>query len=236
MPYCSRCGVEVDGGVESCPLCDTPIQRIADAEPAEKRYPDFESDDKPRMNARMRRKLVWEVISILGAIAIAVVMGSDLHVHASVGWSIYPTAAVILAWIVSTLVLYARRWPWLIAAGTLFASAGFLAAVDAASGGLEWFFGLSVPLLILLVVIAALLVLVISRVRFGGLNLVAFVSLAVALFCTGTDAVIERYLTGRVGLSWSIVVLQALVPFAGVMLFLHYRLRNRFDLKRLFHL
>ncbi len=236
MPYCSRCGVEVDGGIESCPLCDTPIQRLGDAEPAEKRFPDFESDDKPRMSARMRRKLVWEVISILGAIAIAVVVGSDLHAHATIGWSLYPTAAVALAWIVSTLLLYVRRWPWLVAAGILLASAGFLAAIDEAGGGLDWFLGLSLPLLFLLVVVSALLIFVITRVRFGGLNVVAFVSLGVALFCAGADAVIERYLTGRVGLSWSIVVLQALVPFAGIMLFLHYRLRNRFNLKRLFHL
>jgi len=188
------------------------------------------------MSAHMRRKLVWEVISILGAIAIVVVVGSDLHAHATVGWSLYPTAAVVLAWIVSTLLLYSRGRPWLIAAGTLAASAGFLAAIDGASGGLDWFFGLSLPLLVLLVVVAALVVFVISRVRFGGLNVVAFVSLGLALFCAGTDAVVERYLTGKIGLGWSIVVLQALVPFAGIMLFLHYRLRNRFNLKRLFHL
>jgi len=236
MPYCSRCGVEVESGVDSCPLCETPIQRLGEVAPAEKRFPDFESDDKPRMSAHMRRKLVWEVISILGAIAIVVVVGSDLHAHATVGWSLYPTAAVVLAWIVSTLLLYSRGRPWLIAAGTLLASAGFLAAIDGASGGLDWFFGLSLPLLVLLVVVAALVVFVISRVRFGGLNVVAFVSLGLALFCAGTDAVVERYLTGKIGLGWSIVVLQALVPFAGIMLFLHYRLRNRFNLKRLFHL
>jgi len=236
MPYCSRCGVEVDSDVESCPLCEAPIQRLGDGEPAEKRFPDFESDDKPRMSVRERRKLIWEVISILGAIAIAVVVGSDLHAHATIGWSLYPTAAVVLAWIVSTLLLFVRRWPWLVAAGMLVSSAGFLAAVDEASGGLEWFLGLSLPLLILLVIVTALVVFVVKRVRFGGLNIVAFVSLGVALLCTGSDAVIERYLTGRVALSWSIIVLQALVPFAGIMLFLHYRLRNRFDLKRLFHL
>ena len=28
MPYCSRCGVEVDDYTDFCPLCEAPIQRL----------------------------------------------------------------------------------------------------------------------------------------------------------------------------------------------------------------
>jgi hypothetical protein len=30
MPYCSRCGVEVDDSVARCPLCDAPIQKFSE--------------------------------------------------------------------------------------------------------------------------------------------------------------------------------------------------------------
>jgi len=36
MPYCSKCGVEVDDGIEKCPLCDLPIQY-------------FQEDDKKKI-------------------------------------------------------------------------------------------------------------------------------------------------------------------------------------------
>ncbi len=237
MPYCSRCGVEVDSEVKECPLCNAPIQKIEkEPEAVQKRFPDFEPDGKPRMSERTRRNIAWEVISILCAIAVFVVGGSNLRGHATMSWSLYPIASVAAFWITSTLFIYAYRIPWLIGSGSLLTISALLAAVDWVGGGLSWFVGLYLPILGVCVLVAALLLLVAARVRFIGLNVVAFVSLGVALLCAGTDAAIERYVSGVISLSWSIIVLQALVPFAGVMLFLHFRLRSRFNLKRLFHL
>ena len=32
LPYCSRCGVEIDFGIDNCPLCSIPIQKFEDDE------------------------------------------------------------------------------------------------------------------------------------------------------------------------------------------------------------
>ncbi len=236
MPYCSRCGVEVDKGVASCPLCSAPIQTFDEAPPPEKRFPDFESDDKPRMDPGARRTLAWEVITILAVIAVVVVVGTDLLAHARILWSLYPAGAVLLTWILCTLLLNFRRSPWIVAAGTVLALAAVPAAMNAMEGGLDWYLPLALPILILLVVVAGALALVISKVRFVGLNVVAYASLGAAVVCAGVDLLIGRFATGRILLSWSVIVLQALLPFALIVLFLHYRLRNRFDFKRVFHL
>lgn len=237
MPYCSKCGVEVENGVASCPLCGTPIQDLENAASSENRYPDFKSDDKPRMSGRGRRNLAWETISILCAIAVIVVLGSDLQANARITWSVYPISSVAFVWVVSGLLLFLRKLPWLVVSASLIGGAALLATFAwESSGSFSWFVVLGLPLMVLAAAVVIVLIVVISHVRYVGLNVVAFVSIGVALLCAGSDGVIHRYVSGSIGLSWSVIVLQALLPFAAIMLFLHYRLRSQFDFRRLFHL
>ena len=55
MPYCSRCGVEVDEGVPACPLCRAPIQRLdeGEARPGLKPWPEHVvPDELPPLSAK----------------------------------------------------------------------------------------------------------------------------------------------------------------------------------------
>lgn len=235
MPYCSRCGVEVDGHVSHCPLCNTSIQRFEDTEPGERRYPTEELGVKPKMSDRMRRRILWEVLTLFCAIGVLVVIGSDLRVDGSISWSLYPTASIVLAWLYATLFVFFRKRPAVAAVGVVGSTIAFLAAVDLANGRLDWFFLLGLPILAFFLIIAAVIVLAILKAKDRGFNIVAFVLLGVALFCAGVDLLVSLYLRGRAGLSWSEVVLLTLVPLSLIFLFLHYRLRNRFDFKRIFH-
>ena len=45
MPYCAKCGVEVENGVKNCPLCKFPIPDILSGEgkkEEERKYPKLE--------------------------------------------------------------------------------------------------------------------------------------------------------------------------------------------------
>lgn len=45
MPYCPKCGVEVDNGVENCPLCSFPVPYIDESAPRfTSRYPNAKND------------------------------------------------------------------------------------------------------------------------------------------------------------------------------------------------
>lgn len=236
MPYCSSCGVEVDEGVERCPLCDTPIHGVGESGAKEVRNPEPDQGEKPRMSGKARRKLSWEVTSILCLIAVFVVTASDLRVHSSIGWSLYPIAAVIWAWIVSTIAIFAIRRTVLVIGGWVLATLGFLAAMNLLEGGLTWFLSLCLPIFVLCVVVSVPVIVIATRLRTVGLNVVALASLGAAVVCTGVDAVIEYSSSGSVRFSWSLIADEALLPFAGIMIFVHLRLRTRFNFRRIFHL
>lgn len=235
MRYCSHCLVEVDEGVETCPLCDAPIEDAGGRSLPDVEFPAARGAPKPRMSDRTRRNLTWEVISILCAIAVIVVAGSDLRGHSRIGWSIYPMSAIGLAWMVSTVAIYVRNLLVLSLASVL-AAVVFLFVLAEAGGAIGWLFTLAFPLLACSVIVSGLAVFIVTRLKSYGLNVIALVSLALTVLAVSVDGVISRYLSGQIELSWSIIVLQALVPFSGIMLFLHYRLRNRFDFRRIFHL
>lgn len=235
MPYCSRCGVEVDNHVENCPLCNTPIQHFEEGAAAESRYPSDTAESKPRMTDRVRRRILWEVLTLLYAIAVIVVVGSDLRVDAAMDWSLYPTISIVLVWIYTTLLIFFRHHPVTIITGVIISTIAYLAAIDLVDGTLDWFFPLGLPIFAFFVTIAGILSGIAVRAKERGLNVVAFVLIGIAVFCLGVDLLVSHYLTGGVHFSWSIVVLLTLVPVSIILLFLHYRLRNRFDLKRIFH-
>ncbi|MHA1367890.1 MAG: hypothetical protein ACTSP5_15990 [Candidatus Heimdallarchaeota archaeon] len=59
MPYCSRCGVEVEPNKEKCPLCDTKIQELEDEEEEyTSKYPEEIAEDEtlPKRTSKQRRK------------------------------------------------------------------------------------------------------------------------------------------------------------------------------------
>lgn len=236
MPYCSRCGVEVDGDVKNCPLCNTPIQRFEDNEPGEARYPADEVNPKPEMSEGMRRRILWEVLTLLCAISVIVVIGSDLRIDSTVDWSLYPTLSIALAWIYSTLIIFFRRQVPTLIVGFIVSTIAYLAAIDLVDGSFEWFFSLGLPIFALFGIVAGVEILVALKAKERGLNVVAFIMIGAAVFCLVVNLLVSLYLSGGVHFTWSIVVVLTLVPMAIILLFLHYRLRNRFDLKRVFHM
>lgn len=236
MPYCSSCGVEVDEGVDRCPLCNASIHGAGEPAAGELHNEHPDTNEKPRLSAQARRKLAWEVISILSAIAVFVVAASDLRVHMTLSWSLYPIIAIAWGWVVSTITIFAAKRRRLIAVGWVIATLALLAGTNLLEGGLTWFLTLCLPTFALGLVVSVLLILIVSRLRTVGLNVVALSSIAAAIVCTGVDAVIEHYLTGTVRFTWSLIADEALLPFAAIMIFLHLRLRARFNFRRIFHL
>lgn len=236
MFYCPQCGVEVDSGIQRCPLCGGAIQDGPNEGPLQREIPITRPDAKPRLTKKSRRNLTWEVISILCGIAILVVAATDFRANATIGWSRFPMGSVLLFWVESTVVIYLGKQRLLLALTTFIALIAFLGFLALASGDPSWLFELALPLLVISAGIAGLATFIITRLTFLGLNAVAIVSLGAAAMAVAVNALVVHYLSGHIGVNWSIIVLQVLIPFSGIMFFLHYRLRSRFDFKRIFHL
>ena len=107
MPYCPRCGVEVESRLEACPLCGTPIPdevRVDPEEPGD--FPEDTIPHKPlykKLYRRQKRILITSLIVILGFFPIALTIGLDLSRTGLITWSYYVlvpvSGAAVIVWV-----------------------------------------------------------------------------------------------------------------------------------------
>jgi hypothetical protein len=240
MPYCCRCGVEVDRGVAACPLCEAPIPCFDDLpatdEPREQRYPPQEQPGPVRASGQQVRLSIWATLSAIFVISMLVVLAANLiETGWRVTWSSFALGSIGLAWVVSTIILVIFRPPWLVLLCTWAPVAGFLAFVDAFDGGgMRWFLPVGLP-----VASASFLAFEVSTVLWTlwkdrGANQLAILLLLLTPACFAIDLSISAYF-GEPRLSWSYVVAGVLVPLAGFLFVYHYALRRVLPLDRIFH-
>jgi hypothetical protein len=238
MPYCSKCGVEVDDGVESCPLCGLPIQRFDEGgRPVFKPWPDqVINPDSAVLPLRERVKMALEVATVFLGVSLAVLLLIDLLLDRGFSWSVYPAAAIVYLWLCLSMPVFLYGRPWLVFSVLGPATIVFVFLMDAFDGRITWFLPYGLPVTVLAVgVLVAVAVLSVTAKR-KGLNVAAFVFFGIAVLCAGIDAIVKLNETGLFGLSWSVIVAFVLIPASLLLLYLHVRITKRVDLKKVFHL
>lgn len=237
MPYCSRCGVEVEEGTERCPLCSTPIQRLEEAAPPTP-YPQhiIDPEDAYRLSKAERRRIGLELLSLAAALASAALLAVDLLPDGRLGWSAYAVASVVFAWYTASapLAFYGRAKAMLgaLSAGT----ATFLVVLDGLAGGLSWSLRLGLPILGATVVTAAACAAVMASRTRKGLNMIGIAALGVAAYLIELEAILRLGLGIAFRPYWSIVTALALVPVAVLLFFLHGRVMRGANLRKIFRL
>ncbi len=240
MAYCARCGVEVDSGVEECPICAAPIPVFDDDDGDERysiapRYPTALEPPEPP-SSRQIRMTIWATLSALFLVSFLVVIAVNLiWTGGHLTWAGYALASIGVAFIACTTILLLFRWPWIIVVSNYPSVVGFLALLDLFDGGLDWFLPLGLPIATatFLVPIVSLILWMFWKDR--GANHLAVLLCLVALLCLGIELMASGYL-GDVELSWSFVVVAVLTPLSGFFFVYHYVLRRIVRLRKLFHL
>ena len=103
--YCVQCGVELQKGVERCPLCGLRVCHPELRELPEPRlYPPFEADA-----AHVRPGGLMLILSVLFALPILICLMVDLKLSSGVTWSGYVVAGVLAAYVSVCLPLWFRR-------------------------------------------------------------------------------------------------------------------------------
>ena len=105
MSYCTNCGVELDEGLTSCPLCGFTSENKDNAEsrdPSE-HYP----SDIILLYKKETRKHIWELSGVISFSGIAVCTIVDLVIHKSLSWSLFADTSILASWICLTLILLA---------------------------------------------------------------------------------------------------------------------------------
>lgn len=238
MPYCSKCGVEVDEAVETCPLCHAPIQHLDEGgRPVFKPYPDhIINPDEAPLSMHERMKLAIEVLTVFFGIALVVIILVDLIINHGFTWSLYPAAAIVYLWLCLSMPVFLFGKPWLVFSVLGPSTLLFVFLMDVFDGRITWYLGYGLPITILAVA-TVLVVAVLSGIsKRKGLNVAAFILLGTAVLSMGIDVIVELNTTGRFHMSWSVIAAFVLIPVAVLFIYLHYRITKRVDLKKVFHI
>ncbi|MDX9902795.1 MAG: DUF6320 domain-containing protein [Bacteroidales bacterium] len=227
MAICKNCGVDLGEGNERCPLCD-PSEDSAGrvASPA----------DLFRLSRIQNAKHLYEIIMLLLVSGVIITIAIDAAFGKGMGWSLLTTTCIgYLTALVSGFWFLRKKPYWMISATTLFTLL-FLWFMDLLTGETEWFLPMACPLVISAAILTAAVVYLNSFSRYRGLNLLATILVAVALFVLVTEYLTDRLISSEFTPSWSLVAAASLVIIAMIFIFIHYRLKRGHSLGRMFHI
>jgi peptidoglycan/LPS O-acetylase OafA/YrhL len=199
-------------------------------------HPILDPENRENLTVSEGHLMLWELLSVsfgIGALAVCIV---DVTERPGFGWSLYPIASIVLAWILVTALLRSRRPSFAAFAIPAVAIPAYLVALDLIDGDLDWSLSIGVPICLLAEAAIGIAALAIVRARRKGANIAAIALAAVAIFCLGLESTLD--LASGKGLSpgWSSIVLASLLPISLYLFYLHYRILGKKGLRRFFRL
>ena len=229
---CTNCGVELDMGLKVCPLCRGEDENLSHTEQeTEIKYP----TEMLKMDLKQRRRYTWELSGIICASAIIVSLIADLVIDRGISWSLYPAISVAALWNSVTLVYLASKRIAVLSVGLLINTLGMLALIDAVKPPVNWFVELGLPIASSLVLLMTVLLILIHKANFRGFNILALVLVATSLQCIVIELFTDLFIKGGVDIGWSAITASVIIPFSGILMFLHYRLKRGKSLGSYFH-
>jgi len=233
MSYCANCGVELDDGLPSCPLCgyNSANDQKAEATEQSELYP----SDIILLYKKETRRHIWELSGIISFSGMAVCTIVDLVIKKSLTWSLYADTSIFASWIFLTLILLAFRKYFIIIPGFLFTVLSTLFLFNIFTPPVRWFYGIGLPITLALFTCVIIMTILWKVAHFKGFNILAFAFIILSAFCLVSEVFIDRFLRNTVDLKWSAIVAISVLPVALVLLFVHYRMHRGKRLDSYFH-
>jgi len=227
MPYCPKCGVQVETQRSMCPLCSFPIPNVDETGKNDMQREGYLLNRYRIKQAENKRRWKEARIFVYMGIAVSLMVLSlifgilDYHFFGELSWSKYVISSNLA--VVVFLFFILRFIPGFIPnlLGLGIATGGFLYIIDSLNGTIEWFWNLGLVICINTMVWLFILRLMIRHTRRRGLNIPAYSLFAGAMACTSLELIRDLYYGVNLHLTWSIPVITTMVPLAGVLLFLH---------------
>lgn len=226
MSYCVNCGVELDASAKDCPLCNTPVINPKDLL-KEKRTTPF-PQEKGQVEA-VKRKDFGILLSTV-VLAVAVTCGIlNAFVFTGSLWSLAVVGVFIILWVMMIPVVIYRGQP--IYVSLLFDGVAvlvYLYLIAYMIGDDDWFYGLGMPVVLWITLLAECFVLCLRKLPRSFLTVSLYIFTAIALLCVGLEILIDFYLYGEMQIGWSAIVATvcAIVDIAIATMLSRRRLRN----------
>jgi hypothetical protein len=241
MNTCKNCGVELDVDMNYCPLCGqksniTPRTVPKTGEDSGINDTVDETYGFKDLTHNQKRKVVWELMTIILVSGIVVSFIIDLLANKQITWSKYTVTSGLFLFINISLVIFFYKRMVLLLAGGFVAGALLVLALDWYSDGEGWGLGLGVPIILSFYLASALMAFVLTKTRRKGLNVIAYFLIVISLFSMSIEGLLSLYQTNTLTLQWSVILMVSVVAVSAILLFIHYRLKRVTDLRRFFHI
>lgn len=226
MSYCVNCGVELDASAKSCALCNTPVYNPNEIrkEPVFTPYPTEHGQVE-----KVKRKdmgILLSIVFLTTAITCGLLNG---FAFSGTRWSLAVIGVCIMLWVIMIpVVIYTRQPIYLSLLYDGIAIAGYLYMLTVMTGSKEWFWGLGLPIVLLVTVLIEAVTLAMRKLPKSFLTNSLYIITAIAFLCPGLELLIDRYLERKLRLGWSAVVLTVcvIVDITVITMLSLRRLRN----------
>jgi hypothetical protein len=238
MPYCSRCGVELDNSTEHCPLCRTPIQKFdGDGQLLpEKSYPVDNVGIKADKYIREHKGLLEKILTASFLIPVLTLFAINFFIDKTFSWSLYPVFSLILLWsyVFYSISFYKR--PYLISFLNYISTLLYLYLLDSLTPGKSWFPLLGFPLTSGVFISSFFVVMLSKKAQMNGLNIAAYILLGLTAVSINTDIFICIFLDSFRYYGWSLIPAITLIPVSLLLFIIRYNSHLNAYLKRFFHI
>ena len=211
--YCVKCGVKLQNGAESCPLCGTPVWRPCENESARECYPSL----YPERPHNERIPAVAFITVVLCAVCLSCLIAC-LRTYGSAAWSAYVMMGIAVFYVIFFLPQWFRRYHPMIFVPVSFAAVClFLLFICLNTGG-KWFWSFALPCVALLGVITTGTIAIYRYVRKKRLLITGFLLIAIG-GCSMLLELFQHLTFGSVMFTWSLYPVAAFGIF-GLFLIL----------------
>jgi hypothetical protein len=224
MAICSFCGIEYDDDLPVCPLCNGEEKRIHPVSPA----------DILDMSKSENKRQLWELSMVLLFSAVIIAFAVDAVFGKGINWSLYADVSLLYIASILTLTHFSRN-KWVISSSLFVLTATLLLIFDMLTKSHSWFLPLALPITVSLFLLGMAVIFLNSLSKYRGLNLIAVIFIALALFTVIIEITVDLYNDGIVKLRWSVAASVSLSLLALILVFIHYRLKKGRTLDGLFH-
>ncbi len=234
MSYCVNCGVELGKELKRCPLCGTLVINPNDAE-RNIELSFFPQRQQPV--APVSKRELALLLSVMFA-SVAICCGLlNLTLRPEIQWWLYAAGAAVMLWIWFVPPLLWREMSVLAKlALDIVAVALYVMLIALASGGLDWYVGLALPLMISFAVISLLICFLMRGGRRSTITSIVICLVGIGLMCIATELIIDCYFSTRWNPGWSLIVLAVCLGFSMPLIIVRCVPSLREETRRRFHL
>jgi hypothetical protein len=237
MPYCSRCGIEVENHILKCPLCNTEIQNFNNPPEIPENFPEDDYTSKDYyIPFEMKKKILWSIVSFLIATSLFIIFSVNFFLERTITWAWIPLFSILSTWLVFASIYYLYKKIFFLLLSLFVFISLYLFFLFLIILNFRLFFSFALPIVIATFFNTLIVIFLYKITKRRGYNIIGFILIAISFYSIIVDIIITFYITGKIVMTWSIVVIAFLIPLAFLLFFIHYKLKKNPDVKKIFHI